>query len=210
MPTQALLIDWAGTVTVPMSQMMLAATQRAELDDESIAALFASFGDYVGGNDTPFHRAERGELDDDDLIEHFNQIAPGAGAIFDVTSPASFIHSPDRPEMITLLEDLGSADITVFLATNNFQSFQDSLASRYLDNGLVSAIVNSALVGTRKPEDAFFELCLDAAGCDGTQALLLDDQQRNLDAAATFGMETILVEDDCEPAITIVREAFGL
>ena len=214
MPMQALLIDWAGTVTVPMSQMMLPATQRAGLDDKSIAALFASFSNYVSDhdskNDSPFHRAERGEMDDEDLVDYFNEIAPGSGAIFDANSPASFIHSPDRPEMILLLEDLRSADVTVFLATNNFQSFQDSLASRYLDNGLVSAIVNSALVGTRKPEDAFFELCLDAAGCDGTEAMLLDDQQRNLDAAATFGMETVLVEDDCDPAITIVREAFGL
>ncbi len=207
---ETVLIDWAGTVTVPMGQMIEAATRRAEFDDASLAKLFGSFSDYVNGTDSPFHLAERGEIDDDELIDHFNLLVPGAGAIFDVNSPTSFLHASDRPEMVRLLEDLRDADVMVLLATNNFQSAQEMLASRYLDTGLVSAIVNSALVGTRKPEDKFFELCLDAAGCSGSEAILLDDQQRNLDAAAAFGIETVLVGEDCLPAIAVVREAFGL
>lgn len=207
---EAVLIDWAGTVTVPMRDMMLGAAKRAELDDDALMKVFGSFSDYVNGSDTIFHQAERGEIDDDDLIEHFNSITPGAGQIFDVQSPASFLHAEDRPEMIRLLEDLRDADVTVFLATNNFRSAQDLLATRYLDNGLVSAVVNSALVGTRKPEDAFFELCLEAAGCEGSDVVFLDDQQRNLDAGATFGITGILVGNDETDAVATARQQFGI
>ncbi len=210
MEIEAVLIDWAGTVTVPMREMMMTAVAKANVSKEILTKAFGSFQDYVGGGDSLFHQAERGEIGDDELLDHFNTVAPGSGVLFDIQSPASFLHAPDRPEMITFLEELVNEDITVFLATNNFQSAQELLASRYLDTGLVAAIVNSALVGARKPEDAYFALCLDALDCAGPNVLLLDDQAPNLAAAKGFGIQTILVEDNAEPAIQQARQLLGL
>lgn len=209
MAYDVVLIDWAGTITIPMQDMVVNATKRGDFSDDTLMKIFESFSDYHTTSDSPMHRAERGEIDDDDLIDHFNEISPGAGALLDINDPACMLLTEDRPAMIQLLEELRDADVMVFMATNNFRSAQDMLATRYLDDGLVSAIVNSALVGTRKPDNKYFELCLEAAGCEPGQAVLLDDQQRNLDAASAFGIDTILVERDEAPAISQLRSAFG-
>lgn len=210
MAYEVVLIDWAGTITVPMHEMVLDATKRGEFSDDMLLKIFGAFSNYHTETDSPMHRAERGEIDDDELIEHFNQVAPGAGALMDINDPACMLVTQDRPAMIQLLEDLQENDVMVFLATNNFRTVQDMLATLYLDNGLVSAIVNSSLVGTRKPDAKYFELCLEAAGCDPSEAILLDDQQRNLDAAEALGITPILVEADETPAVTQVRSLFGL
>lgn len=210
MEIEAVLIDWAGTITVPMYDMMMAAAEQSKLDEETMKKVFAVFGEYLSKDNTPFHQAEKGEIDDEELVDYFNERAPGSGVLFDVNSPTSFLYAQDRPEMLELLADLRDADVMVFLATNNFASAQELLATRYLETGLVSAIVNSALVGTRKPDDAYFELCLEALDLPGERVLFLDDQQRNLDAGATFGIKGLLVEADSESAVTQTRKLLGL
>jgi putative hydrolase of the HAD superfamily len=200
-----LIIDWAGTVTVPMHEMFISAAKELDYSDSDIAAAFGRvFAEYLLTEDSPVHQAERGEIDDDDLRDFVDEKAPGVGRLFEPSSP-SFFHGADRPEMIGLLEELRDANITVVLATNNFRSAQDLLASRYLDNGLAAALVNSAMVGVRKPEPEFYELCVEVAGVDADQVVFVDDQERNLLPAKELGMYTVLVGNDATQAIAEIR-----
>ncbi|MEM7271692.1 MAG: HAD-IA family hydrolase [Actinomycetota bacterium] len=195
MVPEALLIDWAGTITVPMGEMMALAAERLGLDDEDVAKAFGGLAEYMAGDNSLFHQAERGEVADEDLRAFIEEKAPGAGRLFDPTGP-SFFDAPDRPEMAALLERLRDEDITVVMATNNFASMQELLAKRYLDTGMVSAIANSALMGARKPEPAFYERCLDAVGVDASAALFVDDMRHNIDGAEALGIRSILVGSD--------------
>lgn len=209
MVPEALLIDWAGTITVPMGEMMALAAERLGLDDEDVAKAFGGLAEYMAGDNSLFHQAERGEVADEDLRAFIEEKAPGAGRLFDPTGP-SFFDAPDRPEMAALLERLRDEDITVVMATNNFASMQELLAKRYLDTGMVSAIANSALMGARKPEPAFYERCLDAVGVDASAALFVDDMRHNIDGAEALGIRSILVGSDTAEAVAAVVDAFGL
>jgi FMN phosphatase YigB (HAD superfamily) len=201
----ALIIDWAGTITVPMHEMLLAAAGQLEMSETDIATAFGELAQYFVSEDSPVHQAERGELDDDDLAAFIDAQVPGASRLLlDPTGP-SFLNGADRPAMIELLEDFREADVNVVLATNNFRVAQDLLARRYLDGGLVSAIVNSALIGTRKPETAFYEIALEAAGVAAEDAVFVDDQEANLVPARDMGMATVLVGADAGAAISILR-----
>lgn len=201
---ELVLMDWAGTVTVPMRQMMRAATDHLGWSDEEMGKALAGLTDYFSSDDSMVHRAERGQIDDRDLLRWLDEQYPGASALFDVEQP-SFINAADRPEMIDAMWWLQDNDIEVWLATNNFATAQEMLASRYLDSGLVNAIVNSALIRARKPDPAFWDIVLDASGLDPNQILLLDDNTVNIEAAAAIGMATIQVGDDAAPAIADLR-----
>lgn len=201
---ELVLMDWAGTVTVPMRQMMRAATDHLGWSDEEMGKALAGLADYFSSDDSMVHRAERGQIDDRELLRWLDEQYPGASALFDVEQP-SFINAADRPEMIDAMWWLQDNDIEVWLATNNFATAQEMLASRYLDSGLVNAIVNSALIRARKPDPAFWDIVLDASGLDPNQILLLDDNTVNIEAAAAIGMATILVGDDAAPAIADLR-----
>lgn len=204
---QALLIDWAGTITVPMHEMILTAATALGFDEEATSQAVGGLAAYYLTEDSPIHRAEVGTLDDDDLREFLEEKAPGAGRLLDPEGP-SFLNGADRPEMIALLEDLRDVDVTVVLATNNFKMGHELLATRYLDSGLVSAVVNSAMVGVRKPDLDFYQLCLDVAGCDANEALFVDDQERNLASARELGMGALLVEDNADHALSELRRLF--
>ncbi len=208
-PPEALLIDWAGTITVPMRQMMSLAADELGFSKEDVAKAFGGLAEYMAGDNSIFHQAERGEIDDDVLRDFIEEKAPGAGRLFDPTGP-SFFNAPDRPEMIELLQELRVADVTVVIATNNFASIQDLLARRYLDSGLVSAIVNSALVGERKPDAAFFEVCLDAFELEPAEALFVDDMSHNVEAAEALGIPSLLAGSDSADTIAAIRTAFGI
>ncbi len=200
----AVILDWAGTVTVSMLDMILSITTELGFGPEDLTRALEGLSGYLNDPDSVFHRAERGEVDDDELRAHLDGFAEGAGRIFD-TEPPSIFHAADRPEMIELLTDLAETDILVVLATNNFATGQDVLASRYLESGLVAAIVNSALVGMRKPDPAYFRLIVDTFDLDPSATLVIDDQDRNLEVARDLGMGTVLVGTDTAAAVAEIR-----
>ena len=206
---ELVLMDWAGTVTVPMSQMMSDAIAHIGWSTDEVTKALSALSDYFTSDDSIIHRAERGEVADADLLAWIDEQHPGASALFDVEEP-SFINAADRPEMVELLWWLQDHEIEVWLATNNFASAQEMLAGRYLDSGLVNGIVNSALVGARKPHADYWQIIVDGSGVDPAQMLLVDDNVANLEAAAELGMTTVLMGDDAAPAIAEIRAAVGL
>lgn len=201
---ELVLMDWAGTVTVPMRQMLRAAVDHLGWSDDQMSQALAGLADYFTTDDSMVHRAERGQIDDRELLLWIDEQYPGASALFDVDQP-SFINAADRPEMIDAMWWLQDQDVEVWLATNNFATAQEMLASRYLDSGLVNAIVNSALIRARKPDPAFWDIVIDASGLEPDRIVLVDDNVSNLQAAAALGMATILVGDDAEPAIADLK-----
>ncbi len=201
---EVVLIDWAGTITVPMGEMVRLAAEHLQFSDEDLGKAMAGLLSYFGDEDSILHKAERGEVPDSDLLAWMEEQAPGAGRLFATDEP-SFLNAPDRPEMIELLWWLQDIDVAVMLATNNFVSAQDMLADRYLTSGLVHAIVNSALIGARKPEPEFWDIVLDAVEVEPHQVVLLDDNATNLESAAALGMRTIAVGEDASVAIAELK-----
>lgn len=107
--------------------------------------------------------------------------------------------------MHALLVDLAEGDVLVVLTTNNDEEAQDALAARYLDTGLMSAIVNSSLVGVCQPDPEFFAICIDFCDVAPQQILLVDHRIENLEAAASLGISGVLVDDDVMAAAATVR-----
>lgn len=211
----AVFIDWAGTITRPMIEIFRGAIAGAELGEDATNAVIAGLSSYLTEDDSPMHQAERGEIDDDEMFDWMDARLPEghpptAERVFAGPDPWSFLNAPDRPEMAELLDDLVDTDVFVAITTNNFVSGQERLASRYLATLRAGAIVNSALVGLRKPDPDYFELVLETFDLDPGRVLVLDDNQANLDVAAELGMLTEFVGDDATEAIVRTRRLAGL
>lgn len=203
-PIEALFIDWAGTISVPLLNAVIESAHALGITPDDLGALGGAMAGYFTEPDSLIHQAERGEIHDDELRAYLHSIVPGAGALFD-GDPPSIFHAPDRPEMIELMQWCAERGLFVVLTTNNFATAQDTLASRYLDTGLVCAIVNSALIGLRKPDPAYFDLILETFELDAEAVLFIDDHQENVDAAALMGMATILAGDDTDVTVQAAR-----
>lgn len=210
----AVFIDWAGTITRPMIELFRDAIDGAGLDQPTTDAVIAGLAQYLTGDDSPLHQAERGEITDDELWDWLDAQTPDdeahAEALFAGDEPWAFLNAPDRPEMTELLADLMEADVFVAITTNNFATAQDRLSDRYLGGFLASAIVNSALIGIRKPDPEFFELVLETFELEPGRVLVLDDNEANLACARELGMQTVAVGDDATEAVRATRRLAGL
>ena len=56
---------------------------------------------------------------------------------------------------------------------------------------IFEVVVDSAFVGTRKPERRIYELTLERLGVSADAALLIDDLELNCDAARELGIDAI-------------------
>jgi len=75
--------------------------------------------------------------------------------------------------------------------------------------GLFDFVIESSLVGARKPEPRFYQLALERLKIEPQQAVYLDDLGINLKPARAMGMTTIKVEN-AQQALSELEQATGL
>jgi putative hydrolase of the HAD superfamily len=80
--------------------------------------------------------------------------------------------------------------------TNNFTRAEailsDQVASVY---ALFDAVLESRVLGVRKPDPRFYELACESLGVEPDECVFLDDLGVNLKPARALGMHTIKVAD---------------
>jgi putative hydrolase of the HAD superfamily len=74
---------------------------------------------------------------------------------------------------------------------------------------LFDVVVESSVVGVRKPEEAFYRIALEALGVDAHECVYLDDLGVNLKPARAMGMTTIKVID-ADSALTELEQYVGI
>ena len=204
-PRRAVIFDWAGTVTVPMLDVFAPLVRRAGLDgDALLGAFLEAEADQTGQH--VLHRVERGETGAEDLAAWLDDLSPGAGDLFRLDSPLGFVHqAADRPEVLEAARRWRRGGHRTAICTNNVRELQPVLTERY--GATFDVIVNSAIVGLRKPDPAIFEHTLvELGGVDPAAAVFIDDNEGHVDAARSFGMAAVLMTSDTSSALDEVAE----
>jgi putative hydrolase of the HAD superfamily len=138
---------------------------------------------------------DRGVLARDDAIQRAaaRTHIPVArlNALFD-SFPRALV--PVEP-VLELVSQVRTGDNRLFVLSNlhraSFERVRDTLGTFELFDGRVV----SCEVGAAKPEPAIYRYLLHEFGLDPAATVFIDDLQANLDAAAQFGIATILFTD---------------
>ncbi|XP_064612305.1 acyl-CoA dehydrogenase family member 10-like [Liolophura sinensis] len=110
-------------------------------------------------------------------------------------------------EMVQAIEKIRSHGYKTALLTNNWK-MQDE-TNIPVDRDLFDVIVESCLVGMRKPDPRIYELCLERLKVTPEQALFLDDLGVNLKPARNLGLHTIKVSSP-DQAVAEMGEFLGI
>ena len=73
---------------------------------------------------------------------------------------------------------------------------------------IFDVVVDSAFVGTRKPEPRIYELTLERLGVTAEQAVFIDDIEVNCDAARALGIRSVWFRST-DQAIAEIEAALG-
>ena len=136
---------------------------------------------------------ERGELAMDEFFGRLAAEATAEGFELDGALLMQMIGRGFGPRRaITRIRDAG---LRTAALTNNWPRSEDGVAAVNGDGLGFDVVIESAVVGLRKPDPRIYELVLRELDVDAAAAVFLDDLGINLKPARALGMTTIKVID---------------
>lgn len=159
---------------------------------------------------------ERGELTLAQFSDAFAAEAKLLGHAVRGDEVVQLVYGKVRPAMVAALELIRKTFITACL-TNNFKTgighglpTSDDRAEQVIEIlGLFDMVIESSLIGARKPESRFYQLALEKLGIAAHEAVYLDDLGINLKPARALGMTTIKVES-ADQALSELEQIVGM
>jgi putative hydrolase of the HAD superfamily len=205
MRLRAVIVDWGGVMTGPLPDTVRAWIAAENIDYASYAAVMRTWVNdayQAGGAVNPIHALERGECTDAEfeqllaaqIICRDGQPVVAAG-LLDRMFAATELSDP----MHDLVRAVRAAGLRTGLLSN---SWGVGAYPSHLFPGLFDAVVISAEVGMRKPEERIFQHAASLLGVDPQECVFIDDIEANVVAAEALGMTGLWHTD---PADTITQ-----
>lgn len=152
---------------------------------------------------------ERGEVDLETFRTRWSAEALALGHELDGRLVLERLAGEIRPQMVEAIRTCGTKYKTACL-TNNFTRAEAALSEEVaLVYSLFDAILESRVLGVRKPDPRFYELACQALDVRPDDCVFLDDLGVNLKPARALGMHTIKVTDP-DLALAELGELLGL
>ena len=188
---RALISDFGGVLTTPLSRGFLAYQEEAGVSLEELGLAMARATETHG--DHPLFALERGEITEAEFARRLEEQLDGR---FDLPRLRELYFErlePNEP-VIRHVRELRARGLRTALLTNNVREWEPLWRAKLPEiEELFEVVVDSAFVGLRKPEPEIYELTLQRLGngIPGEQCLFLDDLEVNCDAARALGMTAV-------------------
>lgn len=206
--TKAIVSDFGGVLTSPLIDGFLAYQDASGVTTEDLGRAMQRVAEARGEN--PLFALERGELEEVEFGRLLRDELPEGFDLLDLREHYFAELHPNTP-MIKFMRELRGRGLRMALCTNNVREWEPLWRAKLPElDEIFEVVIDSAFVGTRKPERRIFELTLDALG-DGLRfedCLLVDDLEVNCDGAEELGMKAVRFENT-EQAIAAVEAALA-
>jgi putative hydrolase of the HAD superfamily len=152
----------------------------------------------AAGDQGAWARLERGELSLEEFCTPFEADCRSCGLEVSGVRMMAYIAEASvlRPRMLEAIRRIRDHGRRTAALTNNWRSDRPRGPNPLA--GYFDVIIESAVVGLRKPDPRIYELVCRELGVAPSQTVFLDDIGRNLKAARALGMKTIKVDDPDE------------
>jgi putative hydrolase of the HAD superfamily len=201
---RAVLFDFGGVISSSPFEAF------AHLEAErGLPADFIRTVNATNPDSNAWARLERGEDDLETFGTLWSDEARALGHELDGRLVLERLAGEIRPEMVNAIRSCGTRYKTACL-TNNFTRAEAALSDEVAEvYRLFDAILESRVLGVRKPDPRFYELACEALDVEPGECVFLDDLGVNLKPARALGMHTIKVADP-DVALTELGELTGL
>jgi epoxide hydrolase-like predicted phosphatase len=204
---EAVLFDFGGVFTGSPFHAVRDSGLLGGHDPEVIIDVV--FGPYDRDTDHPWHRLERGELSVEAARTLLIELATERGLDIDPfdTLKGMAVGGGAADEYVERTRQLRADGYKTALVTNNVREFADGWRSLIPVDELFDVVVDSSMIGMRKPDPRIFHHALAAlGGIAPDRAAFLDDFVGNIDAAGALGIHGILVGADRVAALRELDE----
>lgn len=196
----AVLFDFGGVITESPFESFNRYEERIGVPRDTIRQINATNPDA-----NAWARLERSEISVDEFADLFEAEAAARGHQVSGAQVLACLSGGLRPRMVRALEIL-AARLPVGCITNNVRAghgaamARDAASAAAIDEvmKLFGVVIESSVVGLRKPDPRIYELACSELGIDPARTAYLDDLGINCKPAAAMGMKAIKVTDPDE------------
>jgi putative hydrolase of the HAD superfamily len=192
--------DFGGVLTTPLMQAFNRVQDDLDVPVEAYGAAMTYSLEHDGVH--PLFALERGEITEAEFLARLERgLAATLGR--DVT-----LHGFGA----RLMEALGANQelfdhfaglrrdrgLRFALCTNNVREWEPLWRAKLPIDDVFETVVDSAFVGTRKPEPEIYAITLERLGLPGSRCAFIDDLEHNVEAARDAGMQGIVFRDTAQ------------
>jgi epoxide hydrolase-like predicted phosphatase len=205
---RALISDFGGVLTTPLSRGFLAYQDEAGVSLEELGLAMARATEIHGAH--PLFALERGEITEAEFARRLENQLDGR---FDLgrLRELYFERLEANEPMIRYVGELRARGLRTALLTNNVREWEPLWRAKLPKlEEIFELVVDSAFVGLRKPEPEIYELTIErlGQGVRGEDCLFVDDLDVNCESARALGMTAVRFET-AEQAIAELESALG-
>ena len=189
---KAIISDFGGVLTSPLIGAFMAFQESSGVPLEELGKAMAADAQRRGVN--PLFELEVGRVSEAEFLESIaEQLTAQLGRPIqlDGFGERYFAHLEPNQALIGYLRGLRGRGYRLAICTNNVREWERMWRAMLPIDEIFDVVVDSAFVGTRKPERRIYELTLERLGVEANAALLIDDVEINCQAARELGMQAI-------------------
>ncbi len=207
---QAIISDFGGVLTSPLLQSFAAFQDSSGVSLEALGTAMAAVAQHQGAN--PLFELETGRMTEADFLSALAEELTtqlGRDVQLHGFGERYFEHLRPNDRVIEYMRELRARGFKLAICTNNVREWELRWRAMLPVDEIFEVVVDSAFVGTRKPERRIYELTLERLGVSAEAALLLDDIEINCEAARKLGIEAVWFRST-EQAIADVEAALSI
>ena len=190
----ALISDFGGVLTTPLIRGFLAYQDQAGVTVQELGATMARSAEEDGVH--PLYALERGEISEAEFQRRLESRLDGR---FDFQHLRRLYFERLEPnrEMIEFVRDLRGRGLRTALCTNNVREWEPLWRSKLPElDEVFEVVVDSAFVGSRKPEREIYDITLERlGGVKPQECVFVDDIDVNCEGARELGMHPVRFEE---------------
>ena len=190
----ALISDFGGVLTTPLIRGFLAYQDQAGVRVQELGATMARSAEEDGVH--PLYALERGEISEAEFQRRLESRLDGRFD-FEHLRRLYFERLEPNREMIDFVRDLRGRGLRTALCTNNVREWEPLWRSKLPElDEVFEVVVDSAFVGSRKPEREIYDITLERlGGVKPQECVFVDDIDVNCEGARDLGMHPVRFEE---------------
>ena len=190
----AVISDFGGVLTSPMLGAFARLQERTGVPSEAYGEAMAHGLAHDGVH--PLFALERGEISEPEFLARLERaFAAVLGREVSLHGFGEQLMAAMEPNQ-ELFDHYAALrrerDLRFALCTNNVREWEARWRALLPIDELFEVVVDSAFVGSRKPEPEIYAITLERLGVPAAACVFIDDLEPNVDAAKTAGMQGIV------------------
>lgn len=192
----AVISDFGGVLTSPLLDSFMAFQNASGIPFEALGKAMMALAARDGAN--PLFELEVGRMSEARFLAGLSEeLSRQLSRPIELESFGEryFENLHPNERMISYMRSLRARGYRLAICTNNVKEWDRLWRAKLPVEEIFDVVVDSAFVGSRKPEPRIYQITLERLGAAPEDALFIDDMELNCRAAQDMGMKAIWFRD---------------